>query len=225
MHIIVAGGGMIGEQVARALGVGDTTVSVVERDPIRAADLAARGLDVILGSATSPRRLEDAGALHAGVLVASAGHDEENLVIAALARRHYAIARVIAVVRDDANRWLYDQSWGVDAAFSAATTLVALIESATGSARAVRLTELPGDGLVLVQVTLTDASRAVGQPVSTLGLGLAGGTLVAVVRAGAVLVADPALHLAPGDRALIVATPEGEPAVRDAFDGAGSASA
>ncbi len=223
MHVIVAGGGMIGEQVARALGVGDTTVIVVESDPTRAADLTARGLHVVLGRASSPRRLEAAGALRADVLVACTGRDEENLVIAALARRHFAIARVVATVHDDANQWLYDQSWGVDAAFSAATTLVALIESATGSTRAVRLGELPGPGLVLLEITVTDASRVRGQPVSALPLD--GGTLVAVVRAGAVLVADPTLHLMPGDRALVVTAPDHESAVRDALDDTGGAPA
>ncbi|MGC8511104.1 MAG: potassium channel family protein [Acidimicrobiales bacterium] len=223
MHIIVAGGGMIGEQVARALSVGETTVSVVELDPTRAADLTARGLHVVSGSASSPRRLEAAGALRADVLVASTGRDEENLVIAALARRHFAIARVVATVRDEANRWLYDQSWGVDAAFSSATALVALIESATGSARALRLTELPDEGLVIMEVNVTDASRALGQPVASLSLGA--GTLVAVVRAGAVLAPDPTLYLARGDRALIVTAPDGEPTVRDAFYDAEEASA
>ena len=222
MHVIVAGGGLIGEQVARALGVGETTVSVVELDPTRAADLTARGLHVVPGSASSPRRLEAAGALRADVLVASTGHDEENLVIAALARRHFAIARVVATVRDDENRWLYDQSWGVDAAFSSASALVALIESATGSARAVRLTELPDEGLVIMEVNVTDTSRARGQTGTSLSLG--GATLVAIVRAGAVLSPEPTVVLVPGDRALVVTAPDGETAVHDAFYDAGDAS-
>ena len=223
MHIIVAGGGLIGEQVARALAVGETTVSVVELDPARAADLTARGLRVVPGSASSPRRLEEAGALRADVLIASTGLDEENLVIAALARRHFAIARVVATVRDEANRWLYDQSWGVDAAFSSVSALVALIESATGSARALRLTELPDEGLFLMEVNITDASRARGQPVTSLSL--RGATLVAIVRAGAVLLPDPTLILARGDRALVVTAPDGESAVHDAFYDAEDANA
>jgi trk system potassium uptake protein TrkA len=223
MHIIVAGGGLVGEQVARALGAGSTMVSVVELDPARAADLAERGLHVVAGSASSPRRLEAAGALRADALVACTGRDEENLVIAALARRHFAIARVVATVHDDANQWLYDQSWGVDAAFSSATALVALIEAATGSSHAVRLTELPNDGLVLIDATVTDASSVLGQPVTSSALG--GGTLVAVLRAGVVLVPDPSLRLARGDRALVVTTPDAERAVRDAFDDAPGADA
>ncbi len=223
MHLIVAGGGTIGEQVARALNTGDTTVSVVELDPARAADLTARGLHVVLGNASAPRRLEAAGALRADVLVASTGRDEENLVIAALAHRHFAIARVVATVRDDANRWLYDESWGVDAAFSSATALVALIESATGSARALRLTEIPGEGLVLMEVNVTSASRVLDHPVTALPL--TRGTLVAVVRAGAVLVPDATLRLQRGDRALVLTAPGDEPAVRDAFYDHGGAEA
>lgn len=142
MHIIVAGGGTVGERVAQALHASANTVVIVEVDTGRAQELTARGLQVVTGNACVPRRLEAAGALHAGVLVASTGLDEENLIISVLARRHFEIPRVVATVRDDANRWLFGADWGVDAAISAASALVTLIEEATGSARTICLADL-----------------------------------------------------------------------------------
>ena len=161
MHIIVAGGGTVGQRVAQAVHAAGNTVAIVEEDPARAAELTARGLQVVTGNACAPGRLEAAGALHADVLVACTGRDEDNLIISVLARRRFEVPRIVATVRDDANRWLFDASWGVDAAISAASALVTLIEEATGSAQTVRLADLAGSGLALVETNIT---VAVGGP-------------------------------------------------------------
>ena len=216
MHIIVAGGGAVGEQVARALGASGNTVVVIEQDATRASGLAARGMNVVAGDACAPRRLEAAGALHADVLVACTALDEENLVISALSRRHFEIPRVVATVRDDANRWLFDQDWGVDAAISSASALVVLIEEATGSASTVRLADLANAGLILVEVSVTAASAAKGATVAELSL--PEGDLVAVViRDGSPMPVDDALRLRVGDRVLVVTDPQGEALVHGVF--------
>jgi trk system potassium uptake protein TrkA len=215
MHIIVAGGGTVGQRVAQALHAADNTVVIVEADAGRAQQLTARGLQVITGSACLPRRLEAAGALHAGVLVACTGLDEENLIISVLGRRHFEIPRIVATVRDDANRWLFGTDWGVDAAISSASALVTLIEEATGSARTIRLADLAA-GLALVETNITSASPAPGKTVAELGLPR-GAVVTAIVRAGAPLPAGQARQLRVGDRVLVVTPPDGEQRVHDAF--------
>jgi len=224
MHIIVAGGGTVGEQATQALEAAGNTVVVIEVDATRASDLGARGLHVVAGDACAPRRLEAAGALHADVLVACTGRDEDNLVISVLARRHFEIPRVVATVRDDANRWLFDQDWGVDAAISSAAALVALIEEATGSARTVRLADLADAGLILVEVNVTAASEALGATVAELSLP-EGDLVAAVIRDGRPMPVDDALRLRVGDRVLVVTYPQGEALVHGAFylDAEGSA--
>ncbi|HET9082353.1 MAG TPA: NAD-binding protein [Trebonia sp.] len=221
MHIIVAGGGTIGQRVAQAMHAADNTVTVVEADAARAAELTARGLQVVTGNACAPGRLEAAGALHADVLVACTGRDEDNLVISLLARRRFEIPRIVATVRDDANRWLFDASWGVDAAISAASALVNLIEEATGSAQTVRLADLADSGLTLVETNITAGSAARGKTVADLHLP-PGDTVATVVRRGKTLRADPGLRFRTGDRVLVVAGPDGEKHVHDAFYPGGS---
>jgi trk system potassium uptake protein TrkA len=132
MRVIVAGGATVGGQVARALVSTGNQVIVVESEKERAASLAAAGLEVVTGNAWVAATLEKAGALRADVLVACTERDEENLVICFLAKRHLEIPRVVARINDDANRWLFDNFWGVDAAISSAGALMALIEEATG---------------------------------------------------------------------------------------------
>lgn len=132
MRVIVAGGATVGGQVARALVSTGNQVIVVESEKERAASLTAAGLEVVTGNAWVAATLEAAGALRADVLVACTERDEENLVICFLAKRNLEIPRVVARINDDANRWLFDNFWGVDAAISSAGALMALIEEATG---------------------------------------------------------------------------------------------
>ena len=216
MHIIVAGGGTIGQRVAQAVHEGGNTVAIVEQDPARAAELTAQGLQVVTGNACAPGRLEAAGALHANVLVACTGRDEDNLIISVMARRRFEVPRIVATVRDDANRWLFDASWGVDAAISAASALVTLIEEATGSAQTVRLADLAGSGLTLVETNITAASAARGKTVADLRLP-PGDTVATVVRRGSTVPVNPALRLRTGDRVLVVTGPDGEKRIHDAF--------
>lgn len=221
MHIIVAGGGTVGQRVAEALHAAGNTVVLIEASAGRAGQLTARGLQVVTGSACLPGRLEAAGALHADVLVACTGVDEDNLIVAMLARRRFEIPRIVATVRDDANRWLFGADWGIDAAVSAASALVAFIEEATGSARTIHLADL-AEGLVLVETNITSASTAPGKTVADLDL--PGGTIItAVVRNGHPLPAGQASQLRIGDRVLVVTAPDGEQRVHDAFyPGAGT---
>jgi trk system potassium uptake protein TrkA len=128
MRIIVAGGGTIGAQIARALVASNHQVIVIESESARAASLKAEGLEIVTGNASVATSLEAAGALRADVLVACTERDSENLVISVMAKRHLEIPRVVARINDDANRWLFDGSWGVDAAISSAGALVALVE-------------------------------------------------------------------------------------------------
>jgi trk system potassium uptake protein TrkA len=215
MHIIVAGGGTVGQRVAQALHEAGNTVVIIEADTGRAQHLTARGLQVITGSACLPRRLEAAGALHADVLVACTGLDEENLIISVLARRRFEIPRIVATVRDDANRWLFGAAWGIDAAISSASALVTLIEEATGSARTIHLADL-APGLALVETNITAASAAPGKTAAELDLP-SSAMVTAVVRAGKPLPADQARRFRIGDRVLVVSSPEGEQRVHDAF--------
>ncbi|MDA8267848.1 MAG: TrkA family potassium uptake protein [Actinomycetota bacterium] len=216
MYIVVAGAGAVGEQVARALVGAGNTVAVVDADPGRAADLAARGFAVTAGDAGVAETLEAAGALQADVLVACTGKDDDNLVISLLARRRLEVPRVVARLNDEGHRWLFDETWGVDAAISSAGALVNLIEEATGSARIVRLADLSAAALILVEASVTGASAARGHAAADLPLA-SGDLVAAVVRQGRPVPAADAQRLRAGDRVLVVTDPGGEERVRRAF--------
>ena len=216
MYIVVAGAGTVGEQVAVALVGAGNTVAVVDADPGRAADLAGRGFAVTAGDAGVAETLEAAGGLQADVLVACTGKDDDNLVISLLARRHLEVPRIVARLNDEGHRWLFDETWGVDAAISSAGALVNLIEEATGSARIVRLADLSAAALILVEASVTGASAARGHAAADLPLA-SGDLVAAVVRQGRPVPAADAQRLRAGDRVLVVTDPGGEERVHRAF--------
>jgi trk/ktr system potassium uptake protein len=127
MRIIVIGGSGLAEQVADALHRAGDEVTVIDTEPGRESTLAKAGLRAVRGDALVPATLEAAGALRADVLVSCTQSDADNLVISLLAKKHFNVPRVIARVNDRANDELFDQSWGVDALVSPATTLVSMI--------------------------------------------------------------------------------------------------
>lgn len=216
MHVIVAGGGDIGAQLAQLLAASGNDVVIVEKNRSRASTLGGQGAAVVFGDACRAEVLESAGGLRTAVLVACTASDEENLVIAVLAKRHLEIPRVVARVNLEANRWLFDHTWGVDAAVSSVSALVGLIEEATGSAETLRLADLAGAGLTLIEVNLSTESSALGH--SPAGLELGDSDVVAVVvRSGQALPVDATLRFAPGDTVLVVTKPDSEERVRAAF--------
>ncbi|MDA8312332.1 MAG: TrkA family potassium uptake protein [Actinomycetota bacterium] len=216
MNIVVAGAGTVGTQVAVALVDAGNTVTLVDLDPGRAAQLAGRGLGVVVGDAAVAATLEEAGGLRADVLVACTGQDPENLVISLLARRRLEFPRVVARVKDERHRWLFDETWGVDAAISSAGSLVHLIEEATGSARTVRLADLSAVGLVLVEATVGATSAARGRLVTDLGLDRHD-LAAAVIRHGRSIPTTAARQLRVGDRVLVITRPGGEDGVQRVF--------
>lgn len=216
MRIIVAGGGDVGRQVASELDGPGNRLTVVERDRRRAAQLQSEGIAVVCGDACVASVLEDAGGLSADVLVACTGRDEENLVISTVAKEHLEIPRVVARVNDIADRWLFDESSGVDAAISSALSLVALIEEATGSVPVVRLADLAAVGLVLMEATVGVRSAANRRRLSELGLA-EGDIVAAVIRHGRHLKVEDNLRLGLADRVLLLTDEKGEERVQAAF--------
>lgn len=177
--------------------------------PTRCAGLGAR---LVVGDGSEAAVQEQAGAAHADLLVAVTGRDEDNLVICLLAKRRFAVPRVVARVNEDENSWLFDQRWGVDSAVPAAAPIVSLIEEATGAA----LLRLSSAGVGIIETAITAGSKAAGCPLSAVEL--PEGTLVAtIVRNGDPTAPTPRTVLQPGDELLLVSHSAGEEEIHAAF--------
>ncbi|MBJ6641451.1 TrkA family potassium uptake protein [Streptomyces sp. DHE7-1] len=217
MKVLIAGAGRLGTQIAQVLSAARNDVTLVEHDDDRVAELGGlRQVRVVAGDACRPGVLEHAGALACDLVVATTGRDEDNLVIALLAKRQFGVGRVAARVNEEENSWLFDQRWGVDVAVPSATPLISLIEEATGATDTVALLRLSKAGVEVIETAITEESRAAGR---TLGeIALPAGTVVAtVVRDGRPTVPRPEERLLPGDELLLVSHEATEREIHAAF--------
>jgi trk system potassium uptake protein TrkA len=211
MKVLIAGAGRLGEQAAHLLAATGHQVTIIDRDRTRHSDHR-----MIHGDACEPSILEAAGAHNADLLLASTGEDEDNLVIALLAKRQFAVPRTLARVNDPDNTWLFDQRWGVDVALPAAAPLVSLIEEATGSTDTVGLVRLATAGVTVIETHLDEHSAAVGRALADLKLPPST-VVAAVIHQAQPVVPGPDYQFHPGDTVLLVTNAATEADVHNAF--------
>lgn len=86
VHVVIVGAGEVGGHLANRLSGESHDIVVIERDPARAAALAAHhDIEVLVGTGSSPEVLRQARAHRADLLAAVTDSDEVNLVVSLLA--------------------------------------------------------------------------------------------------------------------------------------------
>ncbi len=102
MHVVILGAGEIGFFLAERLQAERHDVVVVEVDPTRAASIGEQlDVQVVLGSASSPATLHDAGIHNADLLAAVTQNDEVNLIASLLAKEHGVAKTVVRLQADE----------------------------------------------------------------------------------------------------------------------------
>jgi len=225
MKVIIAGAGAVGSFVASDLKQAGHDVLVIERNP----DLVARlrpssDVDLFVGDACEVSALDEAGVADADVMVAATGEDQVNLVISLLAKQEFSVPRVVARINEPRNKWLFNESWGVDVSVSTPHLLTALIEEAVSVGSLVRLLEFGGGEAHLIEVTLAEDSPAQDRTIVDLGVPR-DATVVAILRHGHVVVPRGDTVLQCGDEVLALTTPAAEEAVKQILIGGASPTA
>lgn len=210
MHIIIIGGGKTGAHLAERLTEDGTDVTVIEHRPEVAARLATRcpACTVVEGSASDPQALERAGAHMADVLAAVTGEDEVNLVAAMLGKMEFAVPRVIARVNNPANAWMFTPANGVDVGVNQAELTARFVLEGMNARDVYTLMKLGRDEHRLVQATVAPAGRAAGKALRDISFP-AETIVVAIDRAGEIVVPNGDTVLAPGDEAVIFTSSTG----------------
>jgi trk system potassium uptake protein TrkA len=220
VRVVITGGGAVGRHLASDLEGRGHDVTLIEQDPavVNKARDWAPGVDVQLGDACEPWVLQKASLSTAEVVVAATGDDEDNLVTSLLAKQEFAVPRVLARVNHPRNEWLFTQQWGVDAAVSPPHILTALVEEAVTVGDLVRLLNLEGGRIALVELRLPPDSPVAGRALYELRLP-PDAAIVAVLRDGHVVIPQPETVLAGGDEILALSAGDSEPELRAAITG------
>ena len=219
MRIAIAGGGNVGRYVAKDLKARGHDVVVIEQNK-ELVDMLKVDYDVnwVVGDACELHVLDAVVLSSCECMVAATGDDEDNLVIALLAKQEFAVPRVVARVNHPDNSWLFTESWGVDVAVSTPHLLTSLVEEAVSVGNLIRIFDLEKGKVSLLEVRLAEGSPAVGKTLGALKMP-PDCTVVAVVRDNHVIAPTPDTPLHANDEVLALASTEAEVDLRTALTG------
>src|SRR6476620_3800164 len=214
MYLLIAGGGKVGSNLARALLRDGHEVTLIEQRPVRFAQLEAElEHQVHKGDATELFVLERAGIKRPpDVVVAVTGDDEDNIVICQLARDRYGVETVIARVNDPRNQAYFDLL-GITPTVSATASIMGLIEHEVPEHGLIHLLELRKENLEIVEITIGEKDVCAGKAIGQVALP-EGSRLISVVRDGKAEVPDESLRLESGDSLLAILEPGKEDELR-----------
>ena len=217
MKVIIAGGGVVGSFLAHILGE-KHEVTVIESSEEKFGILSAAhiGVKAICEDACEPWVLEYAGIADADLILAVTGDDEDNLVIAGLAKYEYDSPKVIARVNNPRNRWLFTRSWGVDVEVSTPDIIAKIIEEETTLGEVVTLMKLQASDVSLVEITLTADSDSLGKPLADLPLP-PDTLIVTVVRENAMTIPRAETVLQPDDKVLAITSIDNQKSLEAIF--------
>src|SRR4051794_39052553 len=166
------------------------------------------------GDATEIFVLEKAGIKRPPDLVlALTGDDEDNLVIAQLAKEKYRVEKVIARVNDPRNQPHFDLL-GISPTVCATSSILGLVEHEVPEHDLIHLLELRKENLEIVEVQIDKKAKCAGRRIDTLKMP-EGSRLISVMRDGTAEVAVGATELRPGDQVLAILQPGKEDELRE----------
>lgn len=214
MRVAVAGAGAIGRAVASALLTTGHQVLLIERSSAAYQPDLVPDADWMLADACELATLTAAGIDTCDVVMAAAGEDRVNLVFAMLAKREFAVPRVVARINRADNQWLFSREWGVDVAVSTPGALVSAVGEAVTVGDVVELMTLQQSQGRIVEITLPDDAAAVGQSAAGV-VAPEGAALIGVVRAGTLATPGLAGPLRAGDEVVFLVTRDVDAQLRE----------
>src|SRR6476660_5431745 len=214
MYCVIAGGGKVSANVTRSLLRLGNEVTLIEqrRDHFERLEEEFEH-QVQRGDATELFVLERAGITRPpDIVLALTGDDEDNMVIAQIAKEKYGVPKVIARVNDPRNQAHFDLL-GIAPTVCATSSILGLVEHEVPEHDLVHLLELRKENLEIVEVQIDKESPSAGKTVEKLRLP-EGSRLISVMRDGTAEIAVGSTELKPGDQILAILQPGKEDELR-----------
>ncbi len=227
MKVIVCGAGQVGTTIARHLAREniDVTVIDIDQDQVQKIDqnYEVRG---VVGHASHPSVLRQAGAKDADMLIAVTQSDEVNMVACQVAYSLFNVKRRIARLRHAG--YLAQHETGLYAAEHLPIDVIISpeIEIADGIERRLKtpgafdMLALAGDKIELLGIhTLSADAPVVGMTIEEISseCGLTGATILAILRRGKCFTPDADDRISLGDDVYVLANTRDVAAVMAAF--------
>jgi trk system potassium uptake protein TrkA len=207
--VIIVGAGQVGSSIAADLA-GEHEVIVVDCDAERTEELNY-SLDVlaVTGDGTSLSTLEEAGIEETDMVIASTDDDETNIVVCSTAK---AVSDAFTIARVKNTEYLRtwersDRAFGVD--FMVCTNLLAAesIVRMIGLPAARDVDPFAGGKVQMAEFEVDGDSPVASQTVAEADR-FDSLTFVAILRNGSVEIARGETVITPGDRVVVIGSPE-----------------
>lgn len=221
MRVLIVGAGRIGSSLAQNLASENNDVTVVDVDPIALAALEERfDLRTVLGDASSPTVLANAGANDVDLMVCCAAQDSVNLLACYLGREVFNIPRRIARLR---TQYYIDEpeftreKFGVDRVISPEQTITDYLFHLVEFPEVIEIVDFADDivSLLTIKVAANSPFLDLVFKGGDLRLPDVNGHILEIVRDDRALDLSHDVRLAQGDELVIaVDTEEAHRAVR-----------
>ena len=159
-------------------------------------------ITVVHGDACEPEVLEHAEIDKADLTIAATGDDEDNLVVAMLAK-HFGTGKVFARINHPRNEWLFTKDFGVDVPVSSTSVMLSLVEKEVGFGDLVTLLRLQADNVSIDEITLPASATSVGKSLADLSLPENAHIMAIITREAGLTVAKGDTVLGAGDELLM----------------------
>lgn len=221
MHsVIILGGGKIAYYLADKLCSQGMRVKIIEQNNVRCQELAERLPDVLVlrGDGSDIDLLKREGIKDTDGFVAVTGLDEENLLLALLAKQMGA-KRVVAKVSRPSYTSLVEKL-GVDAAISPRLIIVSEILRFIRGGRILSLFLLLNGQAEVVELIVQPGSRLAGKPLAEAGLPK--GVIVGVIlRENRIIIPEGNDVILENDRLVVFALGQNVQAIESLFNAGG----
>jgi trk system potassium uptake protein TrkA len=210
MEIVLLGAGQVGATIVEALH-GDHGVAVVDLDAARLEALSYRyDIRTVRGNGATRRVLQEAGIERAGLMIACTSRDEINLVAGTLAKK---LSQAQTIVRTSNPEYI--EAWQerqIDVDFMVSSELeTAHAVSRTIGVPAAKQTDVFADGQVqIVEFDVPEeepAGEVVGRQLKEATIP-ADSKVASIIRGDRVLVPRGDESIFPGDRIIVIGSPD-----------------
>jgi trk system potassium uptake protein TrkA len=215
MYILIVGGGKVGYYLTKTLvNEGVNEVLLIEKDRHKVEIFTERfGAVVMQGNGDEVATLQAAGAARADVVIAVTGHDEDNLVICQVAKKHFNVPRTIARVNNPKNEELF-RRLGIDTTVSSTNVILNLIEQLIPQRSFVHVMTLRHADMAIVEGIIPQHSQVAGQTLAEIPF--PSGVVIAAIHRGADLILPTGSSvLYPGDEVIAVTKRDQEAELRE----------
>ncbi len=202
MHVIIAGGGKLGEALASLLVNEKHDVVLIERGEKLSEELAER-LDALVlhGDASDSKILKDANIEKSDAVVAMTGDDKTNLMICEVAKS-FKIPSIVSRINQVANEGIFVKL-GITASINTTTSAILAFKKVLEKPGKRLVNLVAGEKAEIFEILVSEGSRTIDRKIGEIEKNF---TIAAIYRNGEIILRRPERKIR-GDDILIIFSP------------------